>query len=251
MLSLELMKRLWEVDTGRGFAILAMIVFHIFFDLYSFEMLDFDIYSDFWWIFPRLIAGSFVFLVGVSLTLSYARVRQRKPSGACFKKYLLRGLFIFTLGLIITIITWFIFAERLVLFGVLHLIGVSIILAYPFIRFKYINLVLAVIILAAGVVLWFYRFDFFWLFFLGLRPQEYYPFDYLPLIPWFGVVLLGIFWGNLLYQNGQRRFPLIDLQAAPPIKLLCFLGRHSLIVYFLHRPLVYGAVYLVALLRTN
>ena len=86
--------------------------------------------------------------------------------------------------------------------------------------------------------------DFFWLIWLGLAPRSFTSLDYVPLLPWFGVVLMGMAGGALLYKDLGRRFPLPDISAWPPVRGLIFLGRNSLAVYILHQPLLLGLIYL-------
>lgn len=239
------MKRYWEIDSLRGIAIIMMIIFHIFFDLVYFGILSFDIFKGFWWFFARFIAMLFIFLVGVSLTLSYSRVKNIKTRKEIVEKYLFRGIKLFAWGLLITLITWIFLREKFVLFGVLHLIGISIILAYPLLKYRFLNLCFGLSVLFLGLYLGKFRFDFSWLLWLGFRPRGYYPADYEPIFPWFGWVLLGLFFANLLYKEGIRRFELKNLSNLNAIKGLSFLGRNSLFIYLIHRPLVFGAVYLI------
>jgi uncharacterized membrane protein len=64
--------------------------------------------------------------------------------------------------------------------------------------------------------------------------------DYYPVLPWFGLALLGIFTGYSLYPQGVRRFSLPDGSAFPPFQALRFLGRHSLLIYVIHQPILIG-----------
>ncbi|RIK33561.1 MAG: hypothetical protein DCC55_34725, partial [Chloroflexi bacterium] len=70
-----------------------------------------------------------------------------------------------------------------------------------------------------------------------------------PLIPWFGVVLLGVFLGNTFYGQQGRLVPLPDWPAAPPARLLQFLGRHSLTIYLIHQPLLVAILFALGLIR--
>ncbi|NJN93088.1 MAG: DUF1624 domain-containing protein [Anaerolineales bacterium] len=108
--------RLWEVDTLRGFDIILMIIYHLIWDLVYFGLYQADLLGSSWQWFPRLIATIFIFVMGLSLTLSDTRERQRRGQSPGFKKYLWRGGKIFGLGLIITVATYF-FIGR----GVCHL----------------------------------------------------------------------------------------------------------------------------------
>ena len=73
---------------------------------------------------------------------------------------------------------------------------------------------------------------------LGIRTGEMYMFDYFPLLPWLGVVLVGVFLGNVLYPEGERRYPLPDFSTRPMTGLLAWMGQHSLAIYLVHQPVL-------------
>jgi len=230
-------KRFWEVDFLRGIAVVMMIIFHALFDLAYFGKYHFNVVYGFWLLFARLTAIIFLFLVGISLTLSYNRRSAR------FSSFLVRGLKIFGFGLLITLVTWLFFSEETIIFGVLHLIGLSIIISYPFIKRKYLSLAAGIAAIVAGYWLSTKAFAFTWLMWLGVVPQKLITFDYFPLLPWFGVVLLGVFAGNVLYPKGRKRIRLPELGRFVPFNIVCFLGRNSLIIYLLHQPVLMAIMY--------
>jgi uncharacterized membrane protein len=144
----------------------------------------------------------------------------------------------FGYGMMITIVTFVLFPEAFVVFGILHFIGMSIILGQFFLKFNKVNLLLGLLIIFLGFYLQNFRFDFPWLVWLGFIPQSFYTFDYFPVLPWFGVTLLGIYFGNLLYKNGKRGFKIKDLSDSLITKFLTFLGRNSLAIYLIHQPIL-------------
>jgi len=226
-------KRFWEIDLARGLAIIKMVIFN-----YSFALFYLGIYTfKQGMMFPGWAAAVFIFLVGLSLTISFSRVKHKRPK-EIYKKYFSRGLKIFGYGILITVITFLTFPEAFIIFGILHLIGVSIILGQFFLNFKKLNLFLGILIIALGIYLQNFSFDFSWLLWLGFIPQYFYTFDYFPILPWFGFTLLGIFFGNFLYKNGKRRFKIKDLSNLSIVKFLTFLGRKSLIIYLVHQPVL-------------
>ncbi len=229
-------KRFFELDFLRGIAIMLMILYHALFDLNYFAGFGFELWSGLFWLVGRTSAFIFIFIVGVSLTISYSRAKGKITGFSLFKKYFLRGGKIFSWGLIITAVTYVFLPTGTIYFGVLHFIGLSIALAYPFLKFRYLNLILAAIFVVIGFYLKQSVFGFSYLLFLGLRPEVFYTLDYFPIFPWFGVVLLGIFFGNTFYAKGQRRFLIPDLSAK--LKPLLFLGRNSLLIYLLHQPIL-------------
>jgi uncharacterized membrane protein len=240
----QLPKRFWEIDFLRGIAVTMMIIFHILFDLNFFGIYKMELYSGFLLVFVYSIGTIFILLVGVSLTLSYARAEKTLTKKELHVKYLTRGLKVFGLGLVVTLATWLYLPRGFIVFGVLHCIGISIILAYPLLRFRFQNVLVGLILILIGIVLETVRFDFYWLLWLGFTPAGFYTVDYFPLLPWFGVVLLGICLGNVLYPNYKRWFKLRDYSYMNSIRLFCFLGRHSLIIYFLHQPVLIGLIHL-------
>lgn len=233
-------QRFWEVDTLRGVAIVMMIIFHLMWDLWFFRVLpDVILWAGFWKYFQRTTAILFIVLVGVSLTISYNRAIEKRDGQGLYLKFLIRGLRIFALGMVVTIVTALL-RIGYVDFGVLHLIGFSIAVAYPFIRYRWVNLALWAAFFVAGHIIQQVHVDTRWLVWLGLTPQFYGPNDFFPVIPWFGVVLLGIFLGNTLFPQGRRAFFLPDVSHWLPVRFLEYLGRHSLLIYLVHQPALFA-----------
>ncbi|MBI5679499.1 MAG: DUF1624 domain-containing protein [Methanobacterium sp.] len=253
-MTLNLKERFWEVDSLRGLAIIMMVTFHLIFDLNYFGVYSFDLYSGFLFWFQKITAFIFIFLVGVSLSLSYSRttiLNDYKVPKNLFLKYLKRGLKIFFYGLLITLITWIFVKQEFIIFGILHLIGIAIILEYPFLKHKYVNLFAGLIFIAAGIYLTGFRFDFYGLLWLGFIPNNWGTLDYFPLLPWLGVVSLGIFAGKMIYKDYIRQFKLPDLSNYQIITLFEFLGRNSLVIYLIHQPILILLLYLLGYLNIN
>lgn len=235
--------RLWEVDTLRGVAIVLMVFYHFIWDLNYFGLYEANLFVGPWQIFARTIATIFLFVMGVSLTLSYTRESQRAGRPAPFQKYLWRGGKILGLGLVITLATYFFIGRGFVIFGILHLLGSSIILAYPFLRLnRWLSLVAGLVAIGIGLYLDNLVVLFPWLIWLGVKQAGRSMVDYYPLLPWFGVALFGIFAGYTLYDYGRRRFSLPDLADLAPVRGLRFLGRHSLLIYLIHQPILLGSL---------
>ena len=252
-MNINLNQRFWEIDFLRGIAIIMMVSFHLIFDLYYFGVYNFNVGSGFLWWFARVTASIFILLVGVSLSLSYSRsiLSKRYVSKNLFYKYLKRGLRIFGYGLIITAVTWLVIGQGFIIFGILHFVGIAIILEYPFYKRKYINLILGLFFIAAGIYLMNFNFNFYELLWLGFTPNNFYTLDYFPLLPWLGVVSLGIFMGNILYKNYTRQFNFPDLSNKFVIRILNILGKHSLFIYLIHQPILLLGLYLLGYLNIN
>lgn len=240
--------RLWEVDTLRGVAVVLMIIYHFTWDLVYFGLYQANLLVGPWQWFARGIATIFIFVMGVSLTLSDTRERQRRGQSPSFMKYLLRGGKVFGLGLLVTMATYYFIGRGFVIFGILHLLGLSIILDYPFLRSsRWVSLLAGLVVIAAGVYVDTLVVSYPWLIWLGVKQAGIYMVDYYPVLPWFGLSLLGIFTGYSLYPQGVRRFSLPNLAALSPMRGLRFLGRHSLLIYVVHQPILIGLLFALGL----
>ncbi|MBN1234867.1 MAG: DUF1624 domain-containing protein, partial [Methanotrichaceae archaeon] len=183
--------RFWEVDLLRGVAIVLMVLYHFVFDLDYFAVYDIEVSSGFWLAAARLTSSLFLLLVGLSLTLSHSRARLLGQEGRFFFRLLKRSAWILGLALGITIVTYFVIGNGFIVFGVLHLIGLSLLLAYPFLRLQRANFIIGLLFILAGVYFQTVSIGYPWLLWLGLAPLDFYSVDYFPVFPWFGVILVG------------------------------------------------------------
>ena len=233
-------ERLLYIDLLRGLAIAMMVVFHFTFDLDHFGFVEVNMLSDpFWLDFRLVIVSLFLGLVGFSLQLSAGKRIRLRPY---FKRL---GLLVGSAALI-SLGTWIMYGDKMILFGVLHFIALASVLGLLFRRLYWSNLLLGVGILFFSNWFshpWFNAPAWHW---IGLTTQLPSTLDYVPLFPWFGVVLIGMFLGRLseeygwLRKKGEGRNPLTRLMALS--------GRHSLLIYMVHQPILFGAFYLVTLL---
>lgn len=228
--------RFYEIDLLRGIAILMMVLFHTLFDLSYFGIWPVVVSSGFWRYFAFSTASLFLLIVGVSFSISYARAFAGLSKKQLYLKFLYRGAGIFALGLLVTLGTWLYLGEGFILFGILHLIGVSVILAPLFYRFGKFNVLIGIACILTGFVVAGLTGPF-WLLPLGIAPAGFWSVDYTPLFPWFGMVLIGIGAGSVLYPSGKRGFSLPQIPERWE-KQLTLPGKHSLLIYLVHQPLI-------------
>ncbi len=261
--------RFWEIDALRGVAILTMVVYHLMWDLWYWRVLpNVVLWEGFWHYWQRFTAGTFLILVGVSMTIVYRRQRLKLgPDANLYSQFFWRGLRIFGFGMIISVVV-IAASVGYVDFGILHLIGFATMVAYPLLRYKWLNLGLWALFSIAGkwvetlhwdgrwLVLQFGSWmgaptwiDGRWLTPLGITPTRYPAVDYFPIVPWLGVVLLGVFLGNLLYSADKRHFTLPAWGDFFPFNVLEFLGRHSLPIYLVHQLLLLAVLMLLGIVR--
>lgn len=236
--------RFWEVDLLRGVAIVLMVIYHLVFDLNYFAVYDIEVSSGFWLAVARLTASLFLLLVGLSLTLSHSRAQLLGQEDRFRLRLLTRSAWILGLALGITLVTYFFIGRGFIVFGVLHLIGLSLLLAYPFLRMHKANIIFGLLFILLGIYLQNISVGFPWLLWLGLAPPDFYSVDYFPVFPWFGVILVGMGLGGLLYPGYLRRIPVHDLSILLFVRALAFLGRNSLAIYLVHQPVIIALLYL-------
>ena len=239
-------QRFIEIDLLRGVAILLMIIGHILWDLDYFGLVPINsgIYSVIQSICPAL----FFILVGMSLIVSKkkAEYNPKIDKNYYYEHLVVRGLKIFCLGMCLTIGSLIFIPQKMVFFGVLHCIGLSIVLSAIFLKYKKYVPLFAVSFIFIG-----------WIFtqvhvqnptllqlIIGQHSADIwgYTVDYFPLLPWFGLVLLGIIIGDGLYEGRTRRFRMPNLSKYKPVKIFEWCGQHSLGLYLLHQPVIAGAL---------
>jgi uncharacterized membrane protein len=227
--------RIAEVDALRGAAIVMMVAYHFIFDIWYLDVAGFDMFSLPLVLFQRTIGILFLLLVGVSLTLSESRNREG------YAHHARRGLFLCAVALGITAATWIYPHEGFVTFGIIHLIALATFIAPAFFRLGRQNALIGLILIAAGLLVTDAEVQTPWLFWLGLTAPGYAALDFYPVLPWFGVVLIGVFAGQAVYPDGKSAFKAPRWAA---FGMLESAGRHSLLIYLAHQPIIFGALLL-------
>lgn len=235
--------RIRAVDLARGGALLAMAGYHLVWDLWYFRFLDVELFSAPFWLLARtLIVSAFLSIAGFCLALAH---RDGFHGG----RFLRRLARLVAAALLVTLATRLIQPQTFVFFGVLHHLAVASVLALAFVRLP-IPALLASAFVALLLPQAIARPElatpaFWWLGLAGRGPNSN---DFVPLFPWFGAVLLGIAAGRHALGRPDRlhRIERMGRTAARPWGALAFLGRHSLIFYLLHQPVLYGGTQLAS-----
>ncbi len=144
------------------------------------------------------------------------------------------------MGIGITVATFFSFQIFTIYFGILHLIGLSVVLSAFFLKPGTGKLFLGSIVLIAGFFMQSTTFDSPLLLWFGLAPHGFQTFDYWPLMPWFGLFLIGMYFGEILYENKKP-----SEFSKPIINQINFLGRKSLLIYLIHQPILLVLLYIL------
>ena len=237
-------KRIWELDALRGFCVLGMVVVHFIYDLV-------ELYALVEWHYPPVFEfvkqwGGVLFLLisGICVTLGSRNIR--------------RGALVFLCGMVCTAVTYGMYRLNLsgkgiiIYFGVLHCLGVCMLL-WPLFR-KLPHWALALVGLAL-VVFGLYlrelpRVDQIWLMPLGLPWKTFSSSDYFPLLPYLGFFLVGSALGRSLYRNKTSLLPKVN-ERNFIIRFLSWCGKQSLWIYLLHQPVLSGIFYVILTLKAN
>lgn len=198
-----------------------MLVYHLLYDLCLFGWLDPGLMETWPMLLIRFVfAGSFILISGVCVRFSRNPVR--------------RGFIVFCAGALVTAATSA--AGYPVLFGILHLLGVCMIL-YGLLRERIERYgaaasaaVCAALFAGTSLLTAKVTVPVKFLFPFGLTYPSFFSADYFPLLPWAFLFLFGTGLGRLLRT---RAFPLLRKRYPPA---LTFSGRHSLLIYLLHQP---------------
>jgi uncharacterized membrane protein len=228
--------RLIALDLARTLALVCMVIFHFTFDLALFGHIPPDtMYQPFWYYFARMIAGSFLFLSGVSLWLAHGQ-------GIRWPAFWSRFARVAAAAALVTVASiWFV-PSGTIWFGILHAIAATSLLGLLALRLPWpVTLGLAAVVFAAAWGPRFPAFDPLWLVWTGLAETRPVMGDYVPLIPWAAPALAGIAFAKALKLDQWRRTVPSRLAHA-----LTFPGRHSLIIYLVHQPILFGLFTLYA-----
>ncbi len=227
--------RIALIDVLRGVALVAMTIYHFAWDLEFFGWTPSGTtFQPGWVLFARSIASSFLFLVGISLVLAHGE--GIKWPGFRKRLYQLTAA-----AAVISVVTWFAVPGGFIFFGILHGIALFSLIGLIFVRLPWF--------VSAGtavVVLWIARstsaeiFQHPLLLWVGLSPVPPVSNDFVPLFPWFAAPLAGIAVAKLLgLARAWERLARINLPA--PIQTgFSFIGRHSLVYYLVHQPIMIG-----------
>lgn len=230
-------RRYETLDTIRGFALISMILYHASWDLVYMFGVDWPWYHGFAaHIWQQSICWTFILLSGYCFSLGRRQLR--------------RGLTVFLCGALITAVTWALMRSNLVLFGVLTLLGSSTLLAYGFRRLLErvppragLAGSFLLFLLTRDVNAGYLGFEGARIFrfpdgprnlataYVGFPPAEFFSTDYFSLLPWCFLFLTGYFLFRLRRPEEPegRRVPLVTA-----------MGRHSLLLYMLHQPVIYA-----------
>jgi uncharacterized membrane protein len=236
--------RLAAVDMARGLAIAQMVVYHFCYDLNHFGWLHATMTREPGWIAWRsAIVAQFLFLVGVSLTL------RRGSAAADGTLFTWRWLQIAGCAALVSAGSALIFGPSWIWFGVLHFVVVAQLLVAPLRRLGLPNLPLGAALLVLGTQVQIGAFTPVALSWIGFSPVKPVTEDFVPLMLWIGVVVIGLGAGNIWQESTGRFAERLRTFKGGPLWPVAAIGRWPLTIYMVHQPLLFGVLTVVQKLR--
>ena len=228
-----MLERILWIDVIRGISILAMITFHFAFDLMFFGFTKPDlIYQPDWRLFERAIAFSFLFIAGLSLSITHgSKIKWR----SFIRRYGVTAI----CAVLISTVTYILFNNDMIRFGILHAILVSGLISLLLLKLNPFSLVLLAFLIFFTNLLIPNPLDagYFWQWFI-YTTETPNSLDYRPIIPWITPFILGMASYKLL-----KKWGLLEPNSSithRELSILSWLGRNSLIVYLIHQPILFA-----------
>ncbi len=241
--------RIHWIDNVRAVAFINMILYHLMFDLVYIFDVDIEWYRKMpGYVWQQAICMTLIFVSGMSTNFCRSNLK--------------RGLIIFGCGMLMTLGTWIFMPSQLIMFGILHFLGIARIMAallgkgFMDKAGKMLGFVTAIVLFAVTKTVP-YGYLGIWdrpifklpdvlyksrlLFAIGLPDKNFTSGDYFPVIPWIFLYFAGYFFFGVLRNKGLlgKRFK--------PVGVLSFIGKHTLIIYVLHQPVIYGVLILLSM----
>ncbi len=222
--------RIFELDFLRGIGIIFVVIYHTLYDLQSIYGLQVGMGGTQAATWAYSFTTMLILVSGASAWLGRHTAK--------------RGMVVLACAYIITLATTLALPSMYIRFGILHMMGFSMLITAALKKYHVKASVIvptALFVIVAGI--WFYtlRVPFGFLYPLGLISPDYMTIDHYPLMPFGGIFLLGYSFSMGYYCDGKSPFAGNNYIESP----ITFAGRHSLTIYMLHQPLVLGALWVI------
>lgn len=243
-------RRIYALDELRGFSVFCMVFYHAFYSIgLIFHVPFFMSLLSFFMPAEPFFAAIFIIISGISSNLSRSNIS--------------RGAKLFVVAMAVTLVTAIVEPDYIIKFGVLHMLSVSMLiyglLQKPLSKIPRIfgMVFFGLLFLVSYCVPYQYLgipklfavklpsqlYSTSWLYPIGFPNAGFFSSDYFPLIPWLFAFLFGTYIGK---YAAEERFPKFTYKSHIPF--FSFLGRHALLIYVAHQPIIFGLTYIIAFL---
>lgn len=236
-------QRFDRLDALRGLAMIWMTAFHFCFDLNYFGFMNQNFYEDSFWTYQRsCIVGLFLLCAGIGQAIAHTQ-------GLSWIRFWKRWRQVAGAALLVTLGSYIVYPDSFIYFGVLHAVAVMLIIMRLTANLQKMIWLLGISVVALKFITS-YFFSAFpaleafnqpllnWIGIISYKPRTE---DYVPLIPWLGVMWLGLAAGFVLLKN---KADMLTGELPLRLRALAFLGRYSLSYYLIHQPVLFGLIYL-------
>jgi uncharacterized membrane protein len=229
-----------RLDALRAVAIVWMAIFHFCFDLNHFGFTRQNFYTDPLWTTQRTcIVSLFLFCAGLGQAIAF-------DQGQAWQRFWRRWLQVAACAVAVSLGSWFVFPRSFISFGVLHCIALALIVMRLSTGAGRGLWVMGLVALLLPQFLSDPWFDTRWTNWVGLVTRKPAAEDYVPLLPWLGVMWWGMAAGQWVLAR-RRAWLTGPLPAG--LKPLAVFGRWSLSFYMLHQPVLFGVLMAMTALR--
>ncbi len=237
--------RYYVLDTVRGICIVLVVLYHLLYDLSEVFGGDYAFFrSEAMNTFRDSFVGMLILLAGISCNLSRSNIKRGFKTILC--------------GVLVSVVMFVVMPAAKVYFGILHLLGISMMLyglTSKFMDIIPVSVGFLGFLLMHMLTLGVYDGYFGWpgLFVVDIPqvPKNLFFFilgfktghssgDHWAIIPWMLLFMAGAFLGRYFKEKKVPKW-----FSKNPIPPLAFIGRKTLIIYLLHQPLIYGVLYLL------
>lgn len=236
--TLKSKKRYDLIDSIRGFAVINMVAFHALYDIFIIYGDGSAFTNSFFAVWERFICVSFIIISGVSFNFSNHTVRN--------------GIIVSLCGFVVTAVTAIAIPSQVVWFGILNLLGISMLIcsalkdlfnAIPTVVGAILSFMLYAVTYGVPtgyigflgipiIELPSFLYEYKYLSFLGFRSYDFVSSDYFSIIPWLFMFVFGIFLWRIIKKIKWDKYFYFK------IPILNVIGRYSLIIYLLHQPVI-------------
>lgn len=239
-------KRFPELDIIKGFAVIMMVIFHFYYLYYilgkDLNAINNPIISN----FATISHTIFIIMFGVNFSINY---KKNKYKNDYYKKQLKKFSIYSIIAIIISTITYNMFPNKFVIFGIFHFFAIALIMANLFAGKK--NIIIGLILfsvlnlLIGNIPSKCYDIPLI-CFISGIGNVKYQSIDHFPFIQFFMKVLVGMFIGENIYninirdQDSSKLNNFLETNFL--LKIIRFFGKNSLYIYIIHWIILYSYI---------